>query len=169
MEITICWFRRDLRIEDNSALYHALKSGYPVLPVFVFDTEIISGLAKDDQRLIFIYQAVKKLKQALESVGSSILVQNGIPGELFLELFKQYRIHAIFAGIDYEPYSISRDQRVRELCMEKGAGFHGFHDHVIFRPDEVLKSDGSPYHVFTPYMRRWTEAYEGNPGRNFPS
>ena len=112
MEICICWFRRDLRIEDNSSLYHALNSGYPVLPVFIFDTEIISGLERDDKRLIFIYQTVLELKLKFESDGSSILIRVGKPERIFGDLFSNYDIKAVFAGVDFEPYSVSRDQRV---------------------------------------------------------
>ena len=169
MEICICWLRRDLRIEDNSALYHALKSGYPVLPVFIFDTEIMAGLRPDDKRLNFIYQSVRKLKLLFESNGSAILVRKGQPEKVFEELFGQYRIKAVFAGVDYEPYSKSRDQLVKDLCEKRGARFHSYADHVVFDPAAIVKPDGSPYHIFTPYSRKWIQKFESSPEQNFPS
>lgn len=169
MEISICWFRRDLRIDDNSALYHALKSGYPVLPVFIFDTDIISGLNPDDKRLIFICQTVQKLKLEFEIRGSSMLVRTGQPEKIFGELFTSHDIKAIFAGVDYEPYSVSRDQRIKNMCDQRGAQFFGYHDHVVFAPSEIVKPDLTPYHIFTPFSKKWIQKFESAPEADFPS
>lgn len=169
MEISICWLRRDLRLDDNSALWHALKFGYPVLPVFVFDTEIISSLAGDDKRLAFIYRTVVEMKAVLESAGSTLLVLHGNPVHVFKTLFDSYKVKAVFCAVDYEPYSKSRDSLVRGICMERGAGFFGFHDHVIFDPVLIVKPDGEPYHVFTPYSKKWLSRLDKVIDQHYPS
>jgi deoxyribodipyrimidine photo-lyase len=168
MKICICWLRRDLREDDQSAFYHALRSGLPVLPVFIFDTELISGLPQDDKRLIFIYESVRKLKLSFESRGSTLLTLHGEPTAVFGDLLSRYPVEAIHAGIDYEPYSIARDRRVKALCADRGVQFHEYHDHVVFPPDEVLKADGTPYHVFTPYCRSWLQKFEAETPRQYP-
>ncbi len=169
MQICICWLRRDLRVEDNSTLYHALNSGFPVLPVFIFDTEIISSLSADDKRLIFIYNTIQKLKLRFESAGSGILVRTGNPVQIFEQLFDQYEVRAVFAGVDYEPYSKARDNNVKAICKVHGAEFHSFNDHVFFDPASIVKPDQSPYHVFTPYSRKWLETFQSETEKYFPS
>lgn len=169
MKISVCWFRRDLRLEDNSALFHALNSGFPVLPVFIFDSDITTDLKNDDKRLIFIYDTIYKLKQNLESVNSDLLVFRGRPVEVFSQLFSQYEIDSVYAGIDYEPYSISRDDQVKTVCNVHGASFHEFHDHVVLAPSSVLKPDGNPYHVFTPYSKNWMQRFKLNIETVYPS
>lgn len=169
MNICIAWFRRDLRLNDNSALHHALKSGYPVLPVFIFDTDITSELKPDDKRLIFIYDRLQKIQLQLEALGSVLMVFQGQPAKVFKQLFDQYEVKAVYAGIDYEPYSVTRDSQVEQYCQLYGASFHRFDDHVIFRPSEIVKPDGKPYSVFTPYSKRWILKFEENPVRYFPS
>jgi deoxyribodipyrimidine photo-lyase len=168
-EVAVWWIRRDLRIEDNCALFHALVSGRPVLPVFVFDHEIIEGLPQDDRRVHFIYQTLCELKNRLESMGSSLLVLNGSPARLFSEVFRNYRVTAVYASVDYEPYSLGRDSAISSLCLEQAVDFHLFHDHIAFHPAAVLKNDGSPYHVFTPYSRAWLSHLGGKPLEEFPS
>lgn len=169
MEICIWWVRRDLRINDNSALYHALRSGYPVLPVFIFDKDILSGLDSGDNRLIFIYETVQKLKASLESHGSAFYVQTGSPDEVFNQLFDRYEIRAVYAGVDYEPYSIARDRKIDHFCSQRGAKFLGYHDHVIMNPGLIVREDGSPYQVFTPYSRKWLRSFEDAEIQGFPS
>jgi len=169
MELCICWFRRNLRFDDNATLFHSLKSGFPVLPVFIFDPELISGLPNNDKRLIFIYEELVKLKLRFENQGSVLLVKIGRPEKIFEELIENYQVSAVYADIDYEPYSISRDQGIRELCQSKGIGFYGYSDHVLLDPAEVVKPDRSPYHVYTPYSKKWLEKYETVRSRNFPS
>lgn len=169
MQISICWMRRDLRIDDNSALYHALRSGLPVLPVFLFDNEITSGLRSDDKRLIYIYNNLQLLKKKFESLGSSLLVIKGNPTEVFENLFSTYEIMGIYAGVDYEPYSIRRDALVKGMSEKRGARFFGFNDHVVFSPADILKPDRKPYHVFTPYCKKWIQEFLAEPGEKYPS
>jgi deoxyribodipyrimidine photo-lyase len=155
-EINIIWFRRDLRLSDNAALYHALKSKNPVLPIFIFDTEILGKLEnRCDKRVAFIHDAVTEMQQQLAGNSSSMDVRIGKPAEIFPELTKEYKVGKVFANHDYEPYAIKRDNAISVLLKEKNISFITFKDQVIFEKDEVLKDDGKPYTVFTPYSRKW--------------
>ena len=154
--IALCWFRRDLRLHDNAALYHALKSGLPVLPLFIFDKNILDDLEnKEDRRVAFIHAALENMQELFVKEGSSLLVAHGKPTEVFKQLLEKYTINAVYTNHDYEPYAIERDGTIQELLKEKGASFHSFKDHVLFEKAEVMKEDGRPYSVFTTYSRRW--------------
>ncbi len=155
-KIAIFWFRRDLRLQDNAGLYHALRSGLPVLPLFIFDTNILDKLeSKLDARVTFIYDTLCALQQELAMHGSAMLVEYGDPQQIWVALLKKYPIAAVYTNHDFEPYAIQRDEAVRQLLQVSGVAFHTFKDHVIFEKDEVLKEDGKPYTVFTPYSRKW--------------
>ncbi len=169
MEISLCWLRRDLRIEDNAALFHSLKSGQPVLPLFIFDTDLINNLEYDDKRLIFLYDTVLKLKLKFESFSSTLLVRIGKPEVIFDELFKEFEVGSVYANVDYEPYSIKRDLKVETLCKRQKTRFLRFHDHVIYAPETILKADNQPYHVFTPYSKNWLTKFKSETTINFPS
>ncbi|GCD78016.1 deoxyribodipyrimidine photo-lyase [Thermaurantimonas aggregans] len=157
-KIAIHWFRRDLRLEDNAALYHALKSGLPVLGLFIFDRHILDKLQdKTDRRVNFIYQEVKRLKAELEKLGSTLLVKYGFPEEVWPQLTEELPISQVFANRDYEPYAQKRDKQIYDILQSKGIKFTGAKDHVIFEKNEVLKDNGQPYTVYTPYSRKWKE------------
>jgi deoxyribodipyrimidine photo-lyase len=154
--INICWFRRDLRLDDNAALYHSLKSNHPVLPIFIFDKNILDDLEnKADRRVEFIHAALQEMQEQLIKTGSSLEVYYGFPVEVFKQVLKKYTIKKVFTNNDYEPYAIERDTGIKKLLEETGASFHTYKDQVIFEKDEVMKEDGKPYSVFTPYSRRW--------------
>lgn len=154
--ITIFWFRRDLRLEDNAGLYHALKSGNPVLPIFIFDKEILDKLDdKDDARVTFIYQTIKKMDEGLQKHGSSLKVFYDKPEQVFNELTQQYKIGAVYTNHDYEPYAKVRDEAIGNQLKNQGIELKTFKDQVIFETAEVLKDDGKPYTVYSPYMRKW--------------
>lgn len=154
--INIIWFRRDLRLSDNAALYHALKAGTPVLPVFIFDKQILDQLEdKHDKRVAFIHGAISEMHTELVNMGSSMQVFYGKPLDVFENLVKQYAIGTVFTNHDYEPYAKERDAAVESFLAEKSIGFRTFKDQVIFETNEVLKDDGKPYTVFTPYSRKW--------------
>lgn len=154
--VSIFWFRRDLRLEDNAGLYEALKKGHPVQPVFIFDTQILDELKeKSDQRITFIYEALEQLQEQLVKMGSTLDVRHGKPETVFKELEKEYDIQSIFLNQDYEPYARRRDNEVYTYFKEKGIAVMGFKDQVIFEKTEVLKDDGKPYTVFTPYSKKW--------------
>jgi deoxyribodipyrimidine photo-lyase len=154
--ISIFWFRRDLRLDDNSALYHALKSGYPVLPLFIFDRNILDQLEnKSDPRVEFIYNTITDLKDRLQESGATMEVHYGHPAAIFRHLLATYDIAAVHSNTDYEPYATERDGEIGQLLAAKMIPFHSYKDQVIFEKGEVLKDDGSPYTVFTPYSRKW--------------
>ncbi len=154
-EISIFWFRRDLRLEDNHALSLAMKSGLPVLPLFIFDTDIIDSLESDDPRISFIYECLENLNNGLSEYGSSLKVVKGEPIKIFKDLTKAYNIREVFANKDYEPYAIKRDNEIEQYLKENGIDFHQTKDQVVFEENEIIKADGNPYTVFTPYKKKW--------------
>ncbi len=157
-KISIFWFRRDLRLHDNSGLYHALKKGIPVLPIFIFDKNILDKLEdKQDRRVEFIHQALTDIQDSMKALGSSLLVKYGTPEEVFPALINQFEIENIFTNHDYELYANERDDSVREFVNSEGISFETFKDQVIFEKKEVLSGAGTPYTVFTPYSRKWKE------------
>ena len=156
-KIAVFWFRRDLRIDDNAGLYRALKSDCKVLPLFIFDTNILDQLEdKRDARVYFIWKKIHELKYDLEDrYGSSLLIKIGKPLEVFEELLKEYTIAELYTNRDYEPYATERDKAVYELMQEHNIPFKGYKDQVLFDKNEVLKDDDTPYEVFTPYMKKY--------------
>lgn len=152
----LCWFRRDLRLDDNAAFYHALKEHERVLPVFIFDSCILEDLSPEDARVEFIHSELEKLKRDLEGVGSSFLILVGDPAELFDALGPE----AVYTNHDYEPYARRRDSEVEKLLKAKGIPFKNYKDQVVYEKDEVLKDSGLPYTVFTPYSRKWKARFE---------
>ncbi|MFN0015633.1 MAG: cryptochrome/photolyase family protein [Saprospiraceae bacterium] len=154
--IAIFWFRRDLRIDDNAGLYRALRSGLPVLPLFIFDTNILDDLSeRRDARVEFIHGALAEVKKRLEALGSTLLIRHGNPTDVWGQILQEHDVAAVFANRDYEPYAEARDEAVRTLLSEKNIPFRASKDHVIFEKNEVLKDDGTPYSIFTPYSRKW--------------
>ena len=154
--VSIFWFRRDLRLDDNAGLYHALKSGKPVLPIFIFDKEILDKLEdKDDARVTFIYESITALDKELHQHSSSLLVIYDKPAHAWSRLLNDYNIAAVYTNHDYEPYAKERDDSVAMMLKKHDISFNTFKDQVIFDRDEVTKDDGKPYTVYTPYMRKW--------------
>ncbi|MBK7937565.1 MAG: deoxyribodipyrimidine photo-lyase [Lewinellaceae bacterium] len=159
--ISVFWFRRDLRLDDNAGLYHALRGPHPVLPLFIFDRKILDDLPeKNDPRVEFIHQTLNLLNNKLLESGCSLLVRNGNPEEVWRDILQEYEVAAVYTNRDYEPYALERDGLVRGLLAERNIPFHTFKDHVIFEKNEVLKDDGGPYTVFTPYSRKWRAALQ---------
>lgn len=154
--LTLFWHRRDLRISDNAGLFKALKQG-KVQPIFIFDTQILSQLPKNDQRVLFIHQTIKELHASYKKFGTSLWVFHGNPVQLIPELVKRHSVRAVFCNRDYEPDAIKRDKVIYEELQKLNCYFSGSKDQVIFEKDEVVKPDGKPYYVFTPYMKRWKE------------
>jgi deoxyribodipyrimidine photo-lyase len=159
--INIFWFRRDLRLEDNLGFYEALKGNCPVLPIFIFDSEILDKLPKDDARVTFIFNTLQAMRSTLEKEqDSSIAMYHGKPIQIFKQLVKDYTIKSVFTNHDYEPYAKKRDDEVNQLLSKNNIAFKTFKDQVIFEKDEVVKSDGNPYIVYTPYMKVWKEKFK---------
>lgn len=159
MKITIHWFRRDLRLDDNTALLHALQSGHPVLPLFIFDPHIVGELPSDDARISFIYKKLQGLNKKLAAYGSALMVLNDDPERAFGELISRYEISEVYYNKDYEPYALKRDETIKQMLTERGIAVKAYKDQVIFEENEVVKTDGSPYTVFTPYKNKWLELY----------
>ena len=155
--ISIFWHRRDLRIHDNAALFKALKNGGQVQPIFVFDETILSKLPRDDQRVVFIHQEIERLKVEYKILGCDLQVFYGNPITLIPEIAGKLNATSVYTNRDYEPYALERDQKIFELLRSKDITFIGAKDHVIFEKSEVLKGDGTPYTIFTPYSRKWKE------------
>ena len=161
-ELVVCWFRRDLRLDDNAALSAALKSGRPVLPLFIFDQNILENLDNNDARVTFIYGCLKSMQQDLTKKNSSILVEQGRPQEVWNRLVKNYTIKEVFFNRDYEPYALNRDQKIEELLRSNQIKVTTCKDQVIFEKSEVTKDNGEPYIVYTPYKNKWLEHFSAS-------
>ncbi|HKO77097.1 MAG TPA: deoxyribodipyrimidine photo-lyase, partial [Flavobacterium sp.] len=159
-EVSIFWFRRDLRLEDNVALYHALQSKLPVIPLFIFDTDILNSLSKNDARVGFIHESLSKINTKLNAVGSSLLIKKGTTTEVWKSLFQEFNISKIFFNKDYEPYAIKRDLAISALAKDNNVLCFSFKDQVIFEENEITKSDGLPYTIYTPYKNKWLDKYK---------
>lgn len=154
--VNIFWFRRDLRLQDNAGLYHALKSGKPVVPIFIFDNNILDQLEdKSDKRVSFIHTALEEIQQQLVALNTSLEVYHGTPAMVYQTLLSKYKIETVFTNHDYEPYAQERDDRIAGLLQQHNVAFRTYKDQVILEKNEVLKDDGRPYTVFTPYSRKW--------------
>jgi len=169
-KISLFWFRRDLRLHDNHGLYQALTQSESVLPIFIFDKDILEGLKdRADKRVAFIHKALSDINDVLKANGSSLYVLHDTPLGGFEKLSKEFSITAVYSNHDYEPYAIKRDEAVRTFLSTKGISFHTFKDQVIFEKAEVVKADGSPYTIFTPFSKIWKEKYVADKKVRFSS
>ena len=160
-KISIFWFRRDLRLEDNVGLFHALNGKYKVYPIFIFDTEILSKLPKNDARVPFIHESLQKMQAELTAkFGSNIALFNNSPKTVLKQLIQDHEIDTVYTNHDYEPYTRERDSAIAEMLKENNIEFNTYKDQVIFEKNEILKKDGTPYKVYTPYMRVWKETFK---------
>jgi deoxyribodipyrimidine photo-lyase len=167
---SLFWFRRDLRLHDNHGLYQALKGSEPVLSIFIFDQDILEGLKdKADKRVSFIHQALSDIQATLKENGSSLCILHDTPLQAFEKLTKDFDITAVYTNHDYEPYAIGRDTEVKKFLATKDIAFHTFKDQVIFERNEVVKADGSPYTIFTPFSKIWKEKYAAQKKERYPS
>jgi len=162
--LIIFWFRRDLRLEDNVGLYHALNNKYNVLPIFIFDKDILESLPKNDARVNYIHKTLCNINDTLKEKNvSSIATFHNKPLYVCKQLVSKYSIYSVFTNHDYEPYAIKRDIEVKEFLKTKDIDFKSFKDQVIFETNEVIKDDGTPYKVYTPYSKKWMEALKNSP------
>jgi deoxyribodipyrimidine photo-lyase len=157
--MTVFWFRRDLRLDDNTGFFHALNSGEEVLPIFIFDDSILSQLSKDDARVTFIHQQLEKIQNQLQNIGKSLALFHGNPFEIYQKLINENQIKAVYTNHDYEPYARKRDLELYLLFKENSIDFKTSKDQVIFEKSEVVKDDGTPYVVYTPYSKKWKENF----------
>ena len=158
----IVWFRRDLRIQDQRALFESLAQAKSVLPVFIIDETITQKLPKDDRRITFIQHSLTELNQEFAKHGSELLILAGDPSVLIPELANDFKVNAVFCNHDYEPYAKNRDAKVAKQLSKSGIQFHSFKDQVVFEKQEILNLSGGPYKVFTPYSRAWIKKLESN-------
>jgi len=159
MKISIFWFRRDLRLEDNIALYESISLKKNVLPIFIFDDDILNELPNDDPRVNFIYQTLFDINLVLQKHDTSLLILKGKLEDVWSKLIQKYTIESVFINKDYEPYAIKRDQKLGEVLKSNGIELHSFKDQVVFEESEVVKANGEPYTVFTPFKRKWLSLY----------
>ena len=160
-KINVFWFRRDLRLEDNHGLFEALQSDKPVLPIFIFDKDILNELPKDDARVSFIYENLQLMQKKLQKENNtSIAIFHGKPKSVFKQLIEDYSLDSVFTNHDYEPYALSRDKSIETLLASKNINFKTYKDQVVFERNEIVKKDGTPYKVYTPYSRVWIDTFK---------
>ncbi|MEY2922676.1 MAG: hypothetical protein RL108_1302, partial [Bacteroidota bacterium] len=157
--VSFFWFRRDLRLEDNVGLFQALQSEYPVIPLFIFDETILERLPYNDPRVGFIHESLAAIDTKLQEFGSSLLVIKGKPLQVWDSLLQEYAIQEVFWNKDYEPNAIHRDVAVENVLTSKEVNIFAFKDQVIFEEAEIVKADGLPYTVYTPFKNKWLEKY----------
>ncbi|MBL7559873.1 deoxyribodipyrimidine photo-lyase [Olleya sp. YSTF-M6] len=161
--VNIFWFRRDLRLDDNVGFFNALKSDLPVLPIFIFDKNILEQLPEDDARVNFIFDTLQTMRNTLQSEhNSSLAIYYDTPEDAFKTIMEQFTIDTVFTNHDYEPYATKRDKNIKQLLDKNNISFKTYKDQVIFEKDEVVKKDGKPYVVYTPYMRLWKETFKSH-------
>ncbi len=159
-KVSVFWFRRDLRLDDNVGFLAALKGEHPVLSIFIFDNEILEKLPENDPRVTFIYDTLQQMRSELQdNHGSSIAMYEGNPIQVFKSLIKEHEIAEVFTNRDYEPYALERDSAIEKLLKAEDIPFHTFKDQVIFEKNEVVKDDGDPYVVYTPFKNKWKEGF----------
>lgn len=168
-KINISWFRRDLRLHDNAALFHALSENIPVLPLFIFDTQILDELDANDKRVQFIHQALRQMEEQLNNLSSGLHIMHGTALECLQQLTTVYEIGTVFTNHDYEPYAMKRDKAIQEFLTSKQIGFKTFKDQVVFETNEICKDDGKPYTVFTPYSKKWKAALTEHHLKPYPT
>ncbi|MFV8374077.1 cryptochrome/photolyase family protein [Flavobacterium sp. LB1P71] len=159
-EVSFFWFRRDLRLEDNIGLFHALKSKFPVVPLFIFDDSILDSLPKNDARVGFIHDSLSKIDTQLQEIGSTLLVKKGKTIDVWQSLLEEFDVKEVFFNKDYEPYAIKRDTIICEMLEANNTISFSFKDQVIFEEKEITKADGLPYTVYTPFKNKWLEKYK---------
>ncbi len=167
--MVIFWFRRDLRLHDNAGLFQALTSGQPVLPLFIFDSDILEDLGDSkDPRVTFIHDTLREMHQQLERLDSALLVRYGKPLEVWPKLLEEYPVEAVYTNRDYEPYARKRDEQVAALLQAQGIPLRAFKDQVIFEQDEIMTKSGTPYKVYTPYKNSWLKAFTSSMAKPYP-
>ena len=167
--ISIFWFRRDLRLDDNKGLYNALKNHNNVLPIFIYDKNILDRLKKNDHRIQFIKNKIEKINENLSKINKSIVQFYGKPVEVFEKLIQEFQISSIYLNRDYTPYAIKRDNEIIKLSKKNNIKFNDFKDHVLYEKFDITKDDGKPYKVYTPYSRKWLSKLDSDGIKNYPS
>lgn len=167
--VTLFWFRRDFRLEDNKSLFHAHQETNPVQPIFIFDRAILDELPRKDARVEFIHQELSRLQEEISSAGGTLDIRIGKPLHVWHQLVEDYDVKSVWANKDYEPYALDRDKEVFEFLQEKGIDFKAKKDHVIFEKREIVKDNGDPYVVYTPYSKLWKKTLTEEHLRSYDS
>lgn len=168
-KVRIFWFRRDLRLEDNHGLFQALKGNTKVVPIFIFDKNILDRLPKKDARVDFIHQQLSNINISLQKHHSNLQVYYGTPIKIFQTLVSKFTIEGVYTNSDYEPYALQRDNDINNFLNSKGISFYTYKDHVIFEKNDILKDDKTPYKVYTPYSRKWLATFKNLSLDHYPS
>jgi|TARA_Y100000385_G_scaffold13471_1_gene13633 deoxyribodipyrimidine photo-lyase len=168
-EISIFWFRRDLRIDDNKGLYYALKDNDSVLPIFIYDKNILDKLKKIDHRIDYINYSISEINNSLSKKNKSISSFYGYPKEVFSKLINKFDVKKVYVNRDYTPYSIKRDLVIQKLLENNKIQFCDFKDHVLFEKNEIVKDDGTPYKVYTPFSKKWINKMNEQGVASYPS
>jgi len=163
------WFRRDLRLQDNTALYYALNNADTVACIFVFDKNILSELGKADTRVDFLWHTLNSLKEELKQLGSDLIIVHDNPEKIIPELAIKYGVSAIYCNEDYEPKARQRDRTVAELVREKNIDFFSYKDQCVFSKEEILNSQHQAYTVFTHYAQAWRKKFTLDFIKEYPS
>ncbi|MCX7169911.1 MAG: deoxyribodipyrimidine photo-lyase [Proteobacteria bacterium] len=167
---SLCWFRRDLRLHDHAALYHALKDSAAVHCVFVFDSDILDQLVdKQDRRVEFIWHCLREMQDHLLQQGGGLKVLHGKASEAIPRLARELDVQAVFCNHDYEPDAQLRDAAVEAALAQSGIAFHHYKDQVIFEQSEILTATGKPFSVFTPYKNAWLKKLDDFFLRAYPT
>ncbi len=166
-KISIVWFRRDLRLQDNAAFFFGLQNNVPVVPIFIFDKNILNELPKTDSRVTFIHNAITLLHNKLLSYKSGLEVYHSTPIECFEHLFEKYDIQHVYLNHDYEPYAKQRDEEVKQFLESKNCSLQTYKDQVVFEKSEIVKEDNTPYTVYTPYSKKWKQELLANPIKEY--
>lgn len=168
-KVVIFWYRRDLRLYDNVGLHYALNSGYPVLPIFIFDKGILANFENvRDRRVDYIQQALTQINETLKSYNSSLNTYYGSPKAIFEQLNLDFDIQEVYCNRDYEPQAINRDKEIYAFFESQDIRLRAFKDQVIFDKQDILKNDGKPYSVYTPYAKKWKEKLTGTDYKEYP-
>ncbi len=167
--MTIFWFRRDLRLDDNKGFFEALLNSKEVLPIFIFDISILEQLSKNDARVSFIHDSLTKMNEEIKKLGKSLATFHGDPLSVWKQLVIENNVTKVLFNRDYEPKARARDKAIYEFLVSQNIEVTTFKDQVIFEKNEVVKNDQSPYVVYTPYSKKWKENATKIRFENFPS
>ena len=168
-KVNLFWFRRDLRLDDNHGFFKALQENEKVIPIFIFDSNILSKLPKNDPRVSFIHQQLEGINSQIQKTKSNLLTFYGDPIAVFKKLTEEFKIASVFCNKDYEPYGMKRDNTITSFLKSKNISLKSFKDHVIFEENEIVKNDGLPYKVYTPYSKKWIAAFNQKNTEKYPS
>ncbi|MDD7884419.1 deoxyribodipyrimidine photo-lyase [Flavivirga sp. 57AJ16] len=168
-KVSIFWFKRDLRIEDNHGLFKALTGAYPILPIFIFDINILDELETNDPRVLFIYERLSFLNKILKNHSSSLYCKKGKPEDIWKDILKKFDVQDVYYNEDYEPYAKKRDRKIEDILTASGVNFHTFKDQVIFAKGDILKADQTPYTIYTPYKNKWLKKFNNTDIQHFES